>query len=146
MSKQPIKIYPKLSKNYPQVASKGALQRPSEPLGAPLDTSRISRPSWTSLCTILTPLWPPLGDPFGSLFGTCSSLGRSWDRKMVVFRGYPFWHHFFEQISIKIGCLLDIENLDNMCEGLQKSTFRPCRILDHFRYHFGGHFGAQNAP
>ena len=32
----------------------------------------------------------PQRDPFGSLFGTFSSLGPSWDLKMVVFGGGPF--------------------------------------------------------
>ena len=40
--------------------------------------------------SILTLPRPPQRDPFGSLFGTFSSLGRSWDLKMVVFGGFHF--------------------------------------------------------
>ena len=72
-----------LGPKWPQEApSRGHLSH----LGPPLDTSRISRPSWTSLCAILAPLWhfavspgPPLGPPCGTLrrhFGArCPAFG-----------------------------------------------------------------------
>ena len=92
--------------------------------------------------SILTLPWLPHRYVFGSLFVTFSSLGRSWDLKMAILREEPFWHHFLEQILIKYGSLWKVKNLDNMCEGLQKSSFQLCRIWNNFRYHFGGHFGA----
>ena len=33
-----------------------------------------------------------------------------------------------------------------MCEGLQKSSFRLCQILDNVRYHFGSHFESKMDP
>ena len=92
---------------------------------------------------------PPLASPEGPFwepFRHLSSLGRSWDLQMVVLGGDPFWHHFFDQILIKIGGLWETKNLDYTCEGLQKSRFRLCQIFYHFRYHFGGHFAVTTQP
>ena len=70
-----LKIHPKPSKNYPQMASKGVFRGHLGHLGRPLDTGRISGPSWTSFLAILAPPWPPMGDPFGGLWLLVPVLG-----------------------------------------------------------------------
>ena len=54
--------------------------------------------------SILTLPRPPPEGPFGSLFGTFSSLGCSWDLKMVVLGGHPFCHHFCDHIALSGEC------------------------------------------
>ena len=114
-----------------------------EPFGALLGRKVYFK---TSLGSGLYSFWEPLGIPFGNLFATFSSLGRSWHLKMVAFGRGPFGHYFLDRNLIKIRSPWDTENLDNMCEGLQKSCFRLCCIWEHFRYRFGHHFGTGKAP
>ena len=71
-----------------------------EPFGALLGHTVYFK---TSFGSGLYSFWEPLGIPFGSLFGTFSSLGRSWDLKMVAFGRGPFGHHFLDQILKPLG-------------------------------------------
>ena len=91
--------------------------------------------------------WWPLGS-FWELFRHMFLFGRSWELKIVtVWEGPFWWHHFLRRFWIDIWGLGETKHLHNMhAWGSAKIMFRLCLILDHFRYHLGGHVGAQNAP
>ena len=112
-------------------------------------------------------VWGYPGSHVGTQAGPRSKKGSiltlPWTPKSIVLEAFalpfPLWgalgtlkwlslggFHFDITFLIKIGSLWETKNLDNMCECLQKSSFQLCQILDNFRYHFGGHFGAKTEP
>ena len=144
--KQHIKIHPKSSNTCPQMASKGAFQRPSEPLGA----SFGYRPYFRTLLDVffchlgstLASHGGPFWRPFGLLF-------LSWglqEPKIGGFWGVCFQLHFLNDFWYYFGWVLDLKNLDLAREGYQKSRFRLSRFFDHFGDHFGPHFGPKMDP
>ena len=128
------------------MASKGTLQRPSEPLGAPFGY----RPYFRTLLDVffchlgstLASHGGPFWRPFGLLF-------LSWglqEPKMGGFWGVCFQLHFLNDFWYYFGWVLDLKNLDLAREGYQKSRFQLSRFFDHFGDHFGPHFGPKMDP
>ena len=130
----------------PQMTSRGTLQSPSEPLGAPFGYEPYFKTLLDVTLRHFDSTLASLGGSFWEPFRHLSSLGRSWDRKMGSFGGIPFDITFLIKFRSKLDAFWTLKTLIICVRGCKKSAVRLCRILDHFKYHLRGHFRVQNTP